>query len=98
ALQLSAIADADDLQLALEAVLHPRHHVEHERPRQAVQRPDLPVLPAPRDDQLVVLDLRAEPRGDRLRQLALRALGADHCAIEVQLHALRNAYRLATDP
>src|SRR5207247_1381815 len=73
-LDLATVADADDLELPLEGRLHARHHVLDQRPREAVEGADLTVLVRARDDDLVAIDLRAEPRRQGLHQPALGAL------------------------
>src|SRR5439155_218342 len=73
---LATVADADDLELPLEGRLHARHHVLDQRPREAVEGADLTVLVRARDDDLVAVDLRAEPRRQGLDQPAIGALGA----------------------
>src|SRR5438552_4095360 len=45
-LDLRAVADAHDIELALKAILHPGAHVRDQRPREPVQRADLPVVAA----------------------------------------------------
>src|SRR5207248_8512206 len=98
ALQLRAIADPDDLELPLEAVLDAADHVGDERPREAVERAHLAVVSRPGDDEHVVLHLRAEPRGDRLGELALGTLGSAGRAVHLDLHALRDGDGFPADP
>src|SRR5438445_727669 len=48
--------------------------------------------------ELVALELRAEPRRDRLHQLALRSLGPHGGAVDLHLPSLGNAHWLSADP
>jgi hypothetical protein len=90
ALHLGAVADADDLQLALEAVLHSGDHVRDERAGQPVQGADVTIVALPSDVHDAVVDLRVEPAGDGLHELALRPLGPDGGAVHLHLHTLGN--------
>jgi len=96
-LDLATVADADDLELPLEGRLHARHHVLDQRPREAVEGADLTVLVRARDDDLVAVDLRAEPRRQGLDQPALGALGAHPSVDDLNLHALRDRDGLLAD-
>src|SRR5215471_15076127 len=73
ALERRAVADALDLELLLEALGHALDHVRDERPGQAVQRPVLPALGRPRDDDLAVALLDLHPRRNLLLQRPERA-------------------------
>ena len=97
ALHLGPVADADDLQLALEAVLHPVHHVGDQRAGQAVQRAHLALVAAALDHHGAVHHLGDEAGRNGLGQLALGALGAHGGALHLDLHALRDLDGLLAD-
>src|SRR6266571_2158268 len=97
ALHLGAVPDPDDLEPALEAVLHPPDHVGDERPREPVQRAHFPIVAGALDDDATVGELCGETRRDRLRELALRALRPDGGALDLDLDALRNDDGLLAD-
>ena len=56
-LHLCAVADPDDVELALEALGHALHRVGHQRAREPVELPQLPVIPRERRLDLAVRDL-----------------------------------------
>src|SRR5215471_14957915 len=97
-LDLRSVADADDVELSLEAVLDAVHHVRHQRAGQTVQRADPAIVAGAGDHELIVLELRAEPRRDGLRQLALGPFGAHGGAVDLDLHSLRDGDGLSADP
>ena len=91
ALHLRAVADPDDVELALEAVLHARHHVGDQRAGQAVQRPD----PCGRsswrvDEERAVGDARRQcPPGPAGSSLPLGPSARTVSAVHLDLHARR---------
>jgi len=97
ALHLRAVPDADDLELALEAVLDAVDHVGDERAHQAVQRPHRPVLGAAADRQHVLLHRDGQAAGHRLAELALGPLRLDGLALDGDLDPLRDRDGLLAD-
>src|SRR5262245_1707854 len=73
ALECGAVADPLDLETLLEALRHALDHVRDQRTRQPVQRPVLPALGRPRDDDLAVALLDLHPGGNLLLQRPERA-------------------------
>src|SRR5690606_35729419 len=96
ALHLGAIADADDVELAPEALADARHRVRDQRAREAMELVQLAVLAGVRV-QLAIDQLEPDARGERLRERALRALHFDQAVLERDVHALRHRNRLLTN-
>src|SRR5690606_23569525 len=78
ALRLSAITDADEVELALEAGRDTGHHVLDQRPRRSGHRVREPAAGAGRDADAPVGLADLDLRPDRHRQRALRAFGGHH--------------------
>src|SRR5262249_40655699 len=97
ALHLGAIADAHDLELALEAFLDAVDHVRDERAHEAVQRTHGTVVGAARDGHHVVRETHGEAARHGLTELALRSLRANGLALHGHLDPLRDGDGLLTD-
>jgi len=82
AAQGRAVADALNLEAALEALRDALDHVRDQRSRQPVQRAVLPALGRARDDDLVALTLDLHPLGHGLPELAERAVDHDAARVE----------------
>src|SRR5450759_2233111 len=96
-LQLGAVADADDIELALEALGHACHGVGHEAPAEAVELAEFLVLADGLGEQLAVMDLEGDAGRERLPQFALRALDLDGIAGHVDRDALRDRNRFLSN-
>src|SRR6476660_5143484 len=90
ALERGAVADALDLELLLEALRDALDHVRHECPCQAVQRPGVPALGWPRDDDLAVALLDLHPRRNLLLQRPERAGDRDAGRLDRDGDAVRD--------
>ena len=89
ALQLRAVADADDVEVLAEAFGDAAHGVGDQAARQAVELAELRILAQRLRLQLIAVELEADARRQRLPQLALRPLHFDGARLDVDLHALR---------
>ena len=72
-----AVADADDLQLLAELLVHAHDHVVDERPHQAVHGPVLPLVVGALHQQLLTLLADGDGAGDVALEGALGALHGD---------------------
>ena len=82
--ELGAVADTDDVQLALEAFGDAEHAVRGEAAREAVKLAELRILAHQRRLELAVDDLEGDAGRNPLRQLALRSLNIKR--VRVHLH------------
>src|SRR5207253_187157 len=94
ALELRAVADADDVEVLAEAFGDTADRVRHQAAREAVELAELLVLTQRARVQLIAVDLESDTRRQRLAQLALRALHFDHARLNVNLDALRDGNEL----
>src|SRR5687768_6069000 len=97
ALQLGAVADADDVELLLEALGDAVDGVGHQAARQAVELLQLGVIALELGDQVAVLLRKHDAGRQLLQQLALRALHFDRVGGDLDGHALRDRDRLLTN-
>ena len=77
ALHLGAVADADDVELALEAVGDAGHRVGDQAARQAMKLASAGIVGRPLGDEMAVGQLEVDAARERLFQLALRPLDFD---------------------
>src|SRR5262249_40644877 len=89
--------DADDVQLLREPLGHAADRVVRESAREAVQRPLAALVALARGFELTVLELEADARGHRGRELALGALHLQAVRLDLDLHTLGDRDDLATD-
>ena len=97
ALHLGAVADADDVELALEAVGDAGDRVGHQAARQAVELAELRVVGVEPGHQLTVGELEHDAGGMRLAQLALRTLDLDGAVDHLDGDALGHRDGFLTD-
>src|SRR5262245_28138296 len=97
ALDLRAVADADDVELPLEAVGHAGDGVRHETSRQAVQLLQLRVLARGLRNEMAVGQLEVDAHGMRLTQFTLRALHLNRAVNHLDGDALGNRDRLLSN-
>ena len=97
AFHLRAVADADDVELALEAVGHAGHGIGHQASRQTVKLPELRILADSPRQQMPVAHLEADSGGMRLPQLALGTLYFDRLGEHLDGDAFRNRDWLLAD-
>src|SRR4051794_1728779 len=98
ALELGAIADADDVELALEAVGDAGDRVGDETARQAVELPELGIFRAQLSDQRAVNQLEVDAGRVYLPQLPLRTFDFDGVVLEhLDGDAFRNRNGLLAD-
>src|SRR5205807_2573742 len=88
-LHLGAVADADDVELALERFADALDVVRHERAHEAAESAGLPFLVTAGEGDDVVLDLHADPGDDGRHERALGTLHHHSAALEACFHALR---------
>jgi hypothetical protein len=96
-LELGPVADADDLELTLEAGADAQDHVGDEAPRQPVQRTVRTPVRRPGDDELAVLLADPDRLHHRVAQLALGAGHDDLLACDVDRHPVGDRDRRASD-
>ena len=89
--QLRAVADADDVELALEAFGDAEHAVGREAAREAVKLAELRILAHRRRLELAVDDLEADAGRNPLRQLAFRSLNIKRVRVHFDGDALSAA-------
>src|SRR6185436_7930259 len=97
ALDLGAVADADDVELAFEAFAHAFDVVRHERAHQAVEGASLSLFVLPLELHDVVLDRHRDAGDDRRVQAAFRPPDNDRSAVLADFDALRQRDFLFTD-
>src|SRR5262249_47002994 len=90
ALQLGAIADADDVELALEACGHAEDGVGDEAARQTVELAKLRIFGRGLRHDVTVGHLEADAVRVSLPKLALRALNLDGAVNDLDGHAFRD--------
>src|SRR5262249_52392585 len=90
ALELSAVADADDVELLLVALGDAGDGVGDQAARQPVELPNLRILARGLRDQMAVGELEVDASREPLAQLPLRALHFDGVAGDLDGHAFRN--------
>src|SRR6185436_1389318 len=89
ALDLGAVADADDVELALEALAHALDVVRHERSHEAMEGAGFPLFVLPLELHDVVLARHGDPGDARRVQAGLRPLDHDGAAGLGHFGALR---------
>src|ERR1051325_1442114 len=94
---LGAIADADDVELALEAFAHALDVVRHERAHQAVERAGLSFFVSPLELHDVVFHVDRDAGDDRRGQASLRSLHDDVVAVLADFDAFRQRDFFLTD-
>src|SRR5262249_23120566 len=96
ALDLRAIADADDVEVLAEALGHALDRVLRERARHAVEGPHLALVVHALAGELGPLELERDARGHRGLELALRALHLEGGLSDLDLHLLGHRDDLAS--
>src|SRR5881396_1729998 len=97
ALELPAVPDADDVELALEPERDAGHSVGDEGPREAVELAEALVLGRRFCHELAVGELEVDAGGMRLPQLALRPLDLYGAVDDLDGDAFRNRDGLFSD-
>src|SRR6185295_16481300 len=96
-LHFRAVADADDVELALEALAHALDVVRHERAHEAVERAGLALVVTTLELHDVVLDVHGDARDDGGLERALGALHDDRIAVLAHFHAFRQGDLFLSD-
>src|SRR4029453_199654 len=97
ALRGRAVADTDDLELALVALGDAVHHVRHERERQTVQGTVLTLVVRPRDDDLVTVARDRDRRWRGVLEGALGPLDRHRATLDGHVDTRRDGDRLLAD-
>src|SRR5687767_7616611 len=97
ALDLGAVTDADDVELALEAFAHTLDVVGHERAHEPVEGTGFPLVVLPLELDHVVVDLHGNAGDDRRGQGALGTLHEDVVAFLTNLDAFRQGKLFLSD-
>jgi hypothetical protein len=96
ALDLRAVADADDVEVLAEALGDTDDHVVDERPRQPVERAVLALVVGALDHEPAVLLAEGDGLGDGALEGALGTLDRDAVAVDLDLDAARHRDRGAS--